>query len=499
MTEIPEGVIETDRYDRRVFGELLAASEPLQKLRDEATKKLDAAGELLQDSWASLYKVQPRIRDDAPPALSLNREVMERIMDAPEWKDLRAATRLDEHASALGALTLSESLLSAIPENARERANEAARAEREAVSHRETAEAFLELAQAAREMGQGEKAQEFENQAALHTEAAASSGEKAKRLRDLPPKQVKAVRNAVRAAVKGAADAFAAANDGAEAFVAGWGTGAGTPREIVSKEKFEIALALRSNPRLLAIARMAGRMIRIALAKRRTKARQEPTEVVDIEVGSDLARVLPVELSKLSHPVLGKDFRLRFAEGKLLQYRLQAKAPQGRGPIVTCVDTSGSMSGDREIWSKAVALALFQVAAREKRAFALICFSSKTDVMAFEFENPARAHAPDVAKAATVFFGGGTDFETPLTAAMEIMKKSAFQRGDIVFITDGECAVSGGFLAEFRAAKAAKEFSVFSIVMPGGTTESVRPFSDKTFYTEPSNDRETLDILFDEL
>ena len=494
-----EGAILTDRYDRRVWGDLTAASEPLQELEGEARQKLDTSGELLQDSWASLYKVQPQLRADLPPALSLNREIMAQMMDTPEWKDLREVTKLDEYASALGTLSLSDALLKAIPEDARRQANELNEAQRQVENLTQSAQTLLDMAQAAQEMGDSEKAKELAQHAANRRQEISSWKDKAARLQGLTQKQQRAVKKGVKAAMKEATADFNDTNDNAEAFIVGWGTEAGVPHQVAKKEKFEIALTLRQDPKLLMIAKMAGRVTRVALAKRRTKARQEPTEIVDVEVGSNLSRVLPAELSKLSHPILGRDFKLRFVEGKLLQYRLDGKAPQGRGPIVACVDSSGSMNGAPEVWSKAVALALFHVAAREKRAFALVYFGSRDQIKVFEFATPAKAHATEVAEAAAFQFGGGTDFETPLTEAMEVLKKSAFQRGDIVFVTDGQCRVSDGFLKDFRSAKAQKEFSVFSIVMPGGTTESVRPFSDKTFYTEPSNDRETLDILFDDL
>ena len=44
--------------------------------------------------------------------------------------------------------------------------------------------------------------------------------------------------------------------------------------------------------------------------------------------------------------------------------------------MVICVDGSGSMSGSKELWAKAVALTLMDIARREKRACLALVFSA---------------------------------------------------------------------------------------------------------------------------
>jgi uncharacterized protein with von Willebrand factor type A (vWA) domain len=153
------------------------------------------------------------------------------------------------------------------------------------------------------------------------------------------------------------------------------------------------------------------------------------------------------------------------------------------------------MSGQPEIWSKAVMLALFQIAAREKRAFACIHFGWREELRVFEFPDPRKANPVDVADAAAFFFGGGTDFEMPLKKALEIMQKSAYKKGDIVFITDGECMVSDKFMQEFKKVKAEKEFSVYSVVI-NADSGGVTPFSDGIAMFDGSDDREALEVVF---
>lgn len=496
--ELPEGVVRTDRYDRRVYAGIRSASDALREVEAAAAEKLPAAPVLMADLWAGLYKASPALRDDLPSSLALNRQLLEQAMRLPEWEDLRAATRLDEWSSALGTLSVGPKLLENVPDDAKKAFEEAAEAEKQARKWREKAEAFAAAAQELMDAGREEeassmrqKSEEAQGKAERKAAQAAKAASAAAEALDSPQVR-KAVRQAVKSGLEEAGDCLEAASQ----LMPGWGTGAGAAQMVEREEKFKLAVRLRTAPKLREIARLTGRMTRIALAKRRTRVLQDPSEITDVEIGSDLGRVLPAELSLLSHSVLRKDFLRRFAEGKLLQYRLDGKAPEGRGPIVACLDSSGSMAGENEVWSKAVALALFQIAFREKRAFACVHFGNAEEIRSFEFPDPRQAKPNEIADMAAFFFGGGTDFEAPLRAAMDVMKKSAFKKGDIVFITDGACAVSEEFCRELTDIKAEKGFSVFSVVMPGGSSASVEVFSDRVARAEPGDDQEALEIAF---
>jgi uncharacterized protein with von Willebrand factor type A (vWA) domain len=98
--------------------------------------------------------------------------------------------------------------------------------------------------------------------------------------------------------------------------------------------------------------------------------------------------------------------------------------------------------------------------------------------------NPRERYGVDMGKVmalAEYFPGGGTDFETPLNAARECVRQSRFKRGDIVFITDGECQVSPEWAENFRAEKEDLGFSLFSILIDVGSSSlgTLKEFSDK--------------------
>ncbi|WP_443258258.1 vWA domain-containing protein [Virgibacillus sp. L01] len=65
----------------------------------------------------------------------------------------------------------------------------------------------------------------------------------------------------------------------------------------------------------------------------------------------------------------------KFVEGQTMVYDKKGKETLGKGPIILCLDESGSMR-DLESQSKGFALALISYAKKQKRDFALISFSN---------------------------------------------------------------------------------------------------------------------------
>src|SRR5271168_2889742 len=140
-------------------------------------------------------------------------------------------------------------------------------------------------------------------------------------------------------------------------------------------------------------------------------------EAYDIELGAEIGRLIPAELLAMHHPVLRRDFHRRILEGSVMQYRLRDDEQKGKGPMVVCIDVSSSMEGEKEMWSKAVALTLMDIARRQRRLFRAVMFSSGDVSLKVLDLNRERRYQPDLNKVvemAEYFPGGGTDFETPI-------------------------------------------------------------------------------------
>jgi uncharacterized protein with von Willebrand factor type A (vWA) domain len=163
-------------------------------------------------------------------------------------------------------------------------------------------------------------------------------------------------------------------------------------------------------------------------------------EVHGIGLGglADLSRLLPSELVAMRRRPLRLHLLSRLVQGKALVYAMTGREPQARGPIVVLLDESGSMrEAGKDIWSKAVCLALLSTATRQKRSWSLVSFNG---AVTRELTIPAgKATAADIQAALDHGCSGGTDFDAPVLRAVDVIHKSPTMRqADVVIITDGE-------------------------------------------------------------
>ena len=66
------------------------------------------------------------------------------------------------------------------------------------------------------------------------------------------------------------------------------------------------------------------------------------------------------------------------------------------------------------------------------------------------------------------------------------MESEGFEKADVVFITDGECALSDACRQELQAAQAAYHFTVTGILLDEGQSGmdfSLKPFCQKIYRT----------------
>lgn len=232
------------------------------------------------------------------------------------------------------------------------------------------------------------------------------------------------------------------------------------------------------------------------MIKRRTRSKHARDEVSDIERGSDLARVVPSELVKLTEPALALDFARGFAEGTLTQYRLHGCERQGRGPVVILIDSSGSMEGEGEVWSKAVALALLQLAVADKRRCRIVQFDD--GVRRVDDFVPGKVDGCMVMESMTPFFGGGTNFEQPLATAMEAINDDVgLKQADVILITDGEAEVTDAFRASWGEVRRKHEVTVFAVAIGGDVPAVLNQVADHVVTVKSiTDDGAALQTLF---
>ncbi|MFN7135719.1 MAG: chlorite dismutase family protein, partial [Myxococcales bacterium] len=264
------------------------------------------------------------------------------------------------------------------------------------------------------------------------------------------------------------ADEVPGAEEQAEAFARA--TSGQGPRS--AAERLRLAEKLTTNAKLKKLAQLAGAFRHDARAARRRRRERATTEVFRVGRGGALGRILPSELAALRHPLRRRDLLRRVIEEELLQYDLRGDDHQGKGPVVVCIDGSGSMSGPRELWSKAVTLALLEIARKQGRRTRAIVFSGPEQPLT-EFELTARgrvslkrsANMDEIVRLAECFPGGGTDFEKPLRSALQAVQSAGMKGAYVVFITDGEAQINDAFAEEFRREKKRRDISVYAVLV----------------------------------
>lgn len=258
------------------------------------------------------------------------------------------------------------------------------------------------------------------------------------------------------------------------------------PTGVATGTRTMLAKKLKNSKRLREIAALAGRFRVLARDKQRGEAGPGAGEVVELEMGNNIQRLVPAELLGLVVPEMADLFLKRFLDRGLTQYKVYAPTPKGRGPIIFCIDVSGSMSPssshDPDMWAKAVFAGVAEIALRQKRFCHAILFN---DELVLEREFDPKEPRPD--RFAEVFNygpGGGTSFERPLHRALAILrdaqKKAAkpLKKADIVFLTDGCAPVPLGILKELEAMKQTVGLSVIGILIGDDDPRYLASFAD---------------------
>jgi uncharacterized protein with von Willebrand factor type A (vWA) domain len=186
-------------------------------------------------------------------------------------------------------------------------------------------------------------------------------------------------------------------------------------------------------------------------------------EIVGIRLGKDIEYALPSELALLSDPVTSLLFDLKYVESRLMCFDMegiesiqqhqefeqdvQVEEEDKQGPMVICVDTSGSMGGMPETVAKAVALYMASKARENNRPCYLINFS--TGIETLDFGNKMGMKA--LLKFLKMSFHGGTDAAPALHHALTVMNKDAYKKADLLVISDFIMGgLSGGLHGEIE-------------------------------------------------
>jgi uncharacterized protein with von Willebrand factor type A (vWA) domain len=443
--------ISFNRYDAGLFSGLVASDEALAGLVRGAGAGGDAPhsgapptfAALLFDLFLAYFKFSPEFvgeKETHPDCLRANRPILKRLLDEEETMLTRLVTATDATASALAAT--------------------------------ETAKRLLD------ELGRRPDLFDW-----MRRESS-----------DPGPPAAELGATARAAAAAGSAEA-----ERHVAALASWGLKAADLSRVPLGERLGLARALRTK-RVRDLADLLGRMKNQRTSERRRKVRANRDEIHEIGTSGDIARAMPSELASAFGTGEARremDFFRRLSEHSVPSYSLRTHEPVGRGPVVALIDTSYSMSGEPMAWASALALTLAQAATRQAsartgaRPVTAIFFNTQ---IALEVALEAGERDPrKFLSVATVAADGGTDYDRPLSRAMEILEggagpkrararqgKGAFSDSDVLLITDGRCKLGEAFAPEFARRKAALGCALVCVLVgEHATTGSLEPHADR--------------------
>ncbi|HEY6419248.1 MAG TPA: VWA domain-containing protein [Candidatus Binataceae bacterium] len=507
------GWVESDRYDRRAWSEILADAPSIKELVEAGERLVPHFPALLQDLFLGLFKYNLvwEKPDSVRRAAALNRTILEQLVPSPAFEALKTRTTLEEDKAAIAAVVLGGQVLEMVRSerlvNRREMLDlwDLAHQEEDLEQRAEALKNLQEMSDPSVTQ-EGEPAPDAETRKKIAELADAAEraakvsearlNQKARQMdSDLKNRDQTELKRMQLKTAELAEEIDRAAQDSHD-FSREFGQGGRLP----AGERLELGRRLARNKKLGELARLVGRFKQDARALKRKTLERGVAEAYDVELGNELGRLIPAELLAMHHPVLKRDFHRRLLEGQVLQYRLRQDEQKGKGPMVVCIDVSSSMQGDKELWSKAVALTLMDIARRQRRLFRAVMFSSGDGSLKVLDLNRERRYQPELKKViemAEYFPGGGTDFEQPLDAALGLLSEKKLKRGDIVIITDGESQVSPEWLAHLRERKAALQFSIFAVLVDVGSAElsSLAQFSDRITSVKKLSAEGTRDIF----
>lgn len=391
----------------------------------------DSVSALSRGLYAHLYN-DPAVAEGGPAWI---RAAVKGISDVPEIAEVRDAVKADPDMSAIATATIL----------------------------RAVAEKMPELLEALEDAGVDPQSED---------QTAGEGDEDGEGMQAALEDAAEQIKRAVRGAALDAAEEVADAREALNGILPGLG-GAPPAAGQEDPRRLELYDRIKGDDRMRKILKVAGRIQRISERVRHVRSDESREEVVDIERGADIGRILPSELAGMA---IGGPLQLLALKGiadrSLLQYRLSGHEPLGRGPICVCLDVSSSMAWDvidglaPIDWVAAIGIAAVRAGMLQRRAVAICEFNT---YLGRTWTLSAKATQKEAEAAIFDLVGisanGGTTFNAPLTWALD--KGAEQERADLIFVTDGAADTSSPVVKRLDEAKA-KGLRVWGVQVGNG-------------------------------
>lgn len=461
--------LEYFELDLDIYYSIFKNSPRLREYINESKKKIYGFDKLSEDIYLSLFKANPKINkdEDIDIRYMFNKMIIENLLEADEIELLRKNASLNYFNSILSTEVLGSEIISNY-QKLLEKSNDF----KESIKkYKESVRVYLDTKEDYQKNNAGKKVVENIKE----IEKQMSRDNFFYKTLNFTYREFLSISNTVKF----------------------WGLDDGKLNPTSYEEKVAVAAKLRTFKKINKLSEMIGRFRASASNLQKKKTKEEGQEICGVQLGNEIHKVLPSEKLFLANKRTKRSFYKKYYQKELLSYKQKNNRVSSKGPIICCIDTSTSMEGDHEIWSKSVAMALLDIAYKQRREFVAILFSYRVgDVIEF---NKNKVEPSKIYNLATSFYGSGTNFIEPLTESLKLINKAKYKYADIVFITDGEAPLDDEFIEDFNRQKEEKQFRMITVNVSDKIEEALNRINDTQMLLKDLTDEtveETNEVLF---
>lgn len=260
------------------------------------------------------------------------------------------------------------------------------------------------------------------------------------------------------------------------------------------QEKKDLAKRLSYNKQLKQLAKKLGALRRVWQERKRARKVTDKYEAITgAKFGDDVPKAFPSEIALAGTKEGRALFALKYAQKTLLTKDFTAHRKDiGKGPIIMYIDVSGSMGGESEIWSKAIAFVIAEQALKERRSVQIHLFDTRIEgSVTLDSDRTNNTKLLDFVGTWTL--GGGTSFNAVITHALD--KANVKDKTDILMITDGHSEVHDNFIHRLNKLKQISGMQWSTICINSSVPSVCKTFSDELYAVDLKNQNDTVDVI----
>lgn len=260
------------------------------------------------------------------------------------------------------------------------------------------------------------------------------------------------------------------------------------------ESKKQLAKTIKNNKELKNLIKKLGALRRIWAERKKARKTSDKYEAITGACfDADITKAFPAEVALAATPEGRALFALKYSQKTLLTKDYTAHRKDiGKGPIVMYVDVSGSMSGESEVWSKAISVVVAEEALKENRDVQIHLFDTHIDSSVYLNSN--RKNNDELINfICTWSLGGGTSFNAVLAHALDHAKID--DRADVLMITDGNSEVHDNFIRRLNNFKQQTGVQWSTVCINSNVPAICNIFSDEIYSVNLSDPNNAVDCI----